>query len=80
MYKHQDFEPFRKNSIIVETNILVDNQKTDSFKSVNEKDYQRVLEIIRRKYGYNAISKNSEQERKEEIKKEVDWLKKDMEW
>jgi hypothetical protein len=79
-FKEQEFQPFRKGGMIIETNITIDNQKVDSFKSLNEIDYQKVLNVIRRKYGYKQISENVEEERKKEIQKEKDWLEKGMEW
>lgn len=58
---------------------ITDNtgRKIDFFQTNNNKDYAKIIKIIKEKYGFSPeISFNKE----EEIKKEQDWLKKDMEW
>ena len=54
-------------------------QKIGDFKCINQKDYSRVINIIKEKFGYSPDF-NIEEEKEKEISKEKGWLDKDLEW
>ena len=51
-------------------------QNIGNFKCINNKDWTRVVKLIKDKYGYEV----NEEDIKEEKDKEKNWLEKDWEW
>lgn len=74
----RDWKVYKRQGEIVEI-VIRDGggQKIGDFKCINQKDYSKVINIIKEKFGY---SPDFEQEKEEELKKERSWLDKDMEW
>ena len=51
-------------------------QNIGNFKCVNNKDWSRVVKLIKEKFGYEV----NEEDIQEEKDKEKNWLEKDWEW
>jgi hypothetical protein len=51
----------------------------DRFRCNNKKEFPQILKVLKEKYGYSDI-KEVKESIKEEKKKDIDWLKKDMKW
>ena len=77
-FKHKDFVEYKRHGEIVEF-ITRDQSgaKTGTFKATNQKDYSKVLRIIRDKTGYKPEIKLEDSPNFDD---EIKWLKKDMEW
>ena len=75
-YKEISYEPIGKSGWIVEITRRDSNgQKTDSYKALNQKDYWKILDILKRKYGITPEQPRvSKEERDKEIRKEIEWM------
>lgn len=54
-------------------------RKLDFFRFNNNSDYQTILGMMK-KYGFSYNSSLSKKKEDDEIKNEINWLKKEMEW
>ena len=81
MYKKHNWMKYGRFGNIIKIEIADDSERqTDRFVCNTEEEYNRVLRLIEKKYGFKI---NPEVDKKESInntKKEKDWLEKDFEW
>lgn len=77
VYKEKRWSKYgRKEGIIEIITRDESGAKTGNFKATNQKDYSRVLKIIRDKCGYKPEMK----EIREKEEDELNWFNKNVEW
>ena len=84
MYKKHNWLRYGRFGNIIKIEIADQSERTtDRFICNTEEDYNNIIRLIERKYGFKVkqeISKEDSINSKKEIKKEKDWLEKDMTW
>lgn len=75
--KHNWMSYGRKGSIVDITIKDEDSRKIDRFICNSQKDYKKVLRLIKQKFGYDFEPEISKEE---SINKEINWLKDDSKW
>ena len=75
----KDWVNYKRQGEIIEI-VIRDGggQKIGDFKCINQKDYSKVIKIIKDKFGYYPDFESLD--RKNELNKEKNWLEKDLEW
>lgn len=89
MFKKQNWSPYGRKAIYLDIKAKdKDEQVIDAYRLEKNKDIdkKRILNLIKRKHGFDLNSRDSKEEQKpekeieEEKNKEKDWLDKDIEW
>lgn len=81
MYKRHNWMKYGRFGNIIKIEIADDSERqTDRFVCNTEEEYNRVLRLIEKKYGFKVRPEVDKKDSINEIKKEKDWLEKDMSW
>lgn len=85
MFKKHNWSPYGRKAVYLDIKAKdKDEQVIDAYRIEKNKeiDKKRILNLIKRKHGFDLSSEKTNEEIKEEIKeeKEIDWLEKDLEW
>lgn len=76
-FKKQDWNNYKRKGEIIEiTTRDQSGAKTGTFKATNQKDYSKVLGIIKDKLGYKPEIVSEDKE----IEEEINWLKESVKW
>lgn len=84
MYKHKEWTPYNNRKVkIIELNLKDYNGQTVDFYKLEKnktRDKKRILDKIKKIYGFNLGEEPKIDIKKEKGKKKSNWLSKDMNW